>query len=94
LMRLVRFKGLKDTVSSVRKKSIGIKVCPRCGSTDVRYTTLTGYISQPTYVCDSCGFRSSIFLEADGKDLVAGMDDKDEDRDRDKDKKGVGGGEP
>jgi len=24
---------------------------------------MTGYISQPTYVCNSCGFQGNIFLE-------------------------------
>jgi len=24
---------------------------------------MTGYISQPTYICNSCGFQGNIFLE-------------------------------
>jgi len=30
---------------------------------------MTGYISQPTYVCNNCGFQSTIFPEVDMAEL-------------------------
>ena len=43
----------------------GIKVCPNCGSTDILSNTYTGYITQPVYVCNRCGYQNSIFPEVD-----------------------------
>ncbi len=59
---------IKDVLSSLRRGR-GIKVCPECGSTDISPITMTGYISQPTYVCNKCGFQSTIFPEVDMADL-------------------------
>lgn len=56
--------GFKDTLSSVSRKK-GVKVCPECGSLDVSPVTMTGYITQPMYVCNKCGFQSTIFPEVD-----------------------------
>lgn len=48
---------------------MGVKVCPECGSMDVSPRTMTGYISQPTYVCNRCGFQSTVFPEVDMDEL-------------------------
>ena len=59
---------IKDVLSSLRRGR-GVRVCPECGSTDISPITMTGYISQPTYVCNNCGFQSTIFPEVDMADL-------------------------
>ncbi|MBM5805809.1 MAG: hypothetical protein FJZ49_07115 [Candidatus Verstraetearchaeota archaeon] len=56
-------KDFRETVSSFKRAGIKLKVCPRCGSADVSILTLTGYVTQPIYACNSCGFRGNIFLE-------------------------------
>lgn len=56
-------KGFKDTISSFRRVGIRPKVCPKCGSADVSVLTLTGYVTQPIYSCNKCGFQGYIFLE-------------------------------
>ena len=56
-------KDFRETVSSFKRGGIKLKVCPRCGSADVSVLTLTGYVTQPIYACNNCGFRSNIFLE-------------------------------
>ena len=55
--------NLKETLASLKRGKIRPKACPRCGSVDVSVHTMTGYISQPTYICNSCGFQGNIFLE-------------------------------
>jgi predicted RNA-binding Zn-ribbon protein involved in translation (DUF1610 family) len=55
--------NLKETLASLKRGKVRPKACPRCGSVDVSVQTMTGYISQPTYVCNSCGFQGNIFLE-------------------------------
>ncbi len=59
---------IKDTITSLRRGR-GVKVCPKCGSTDISPVTMTGYITQPTYVCNKCGFQSMIFPEVETSDL-------------------------
>jgi transposase-like protein len=56
-------KGFKETISSFRRVGIKPKVCPKCGSADVSVLTLTGYVTQPIYSCNRCGFQGYIFLE-------------------------------
>lgn len=56
-------KNLRDTVSSLKRRSVALKVCPRCGSADVSVLTFTGFMSQPMYVCNNCSFEGYIFLE-------------------------------
>ncbi len=58
-------KNLKDTMAAARRRDIGIKVCPVCGSTDISAITMTGYITQPTYTCNKCGFQNTLFPELD-----------------------------
>ena len=59
------FKSLKETVAATRRRRVGIKICPVCGSTDISAITMTGYITQPAYTCNKCGFQNTIFPEAD-----------------------------
>lgn len=63
-------KNLKDTMAAARRREVGIKVCPVCGSTDISAITMTGYITQPEYTCNKCGFHNTLFPELDpsGKD--------------------------
>lgn len=56
-------KDFRETVSSFKRVGIKLKVCPRCGSADISVLTLTGYVTQPIYSCNRCGFRGNIFLE-------------------------------
>jgi len=56
-------KDFRETVSSFKRVGIKLKVCPRCGSADISVLTLTGYVTQPIYACNRCGFRGNIFLE-------------------------------
>jgi predicted RNA-binding Zn-ribbon protein involved in translation (DUF1610 family) len=56
-------KGFRETVSSFKRVGIKLKVCPKCGSADISVLTLTGYVTQPIYSCNRCGFRGNIFLE-------------------------------
>ncbi len=65
-------KNVKDALSSVRRKKVRPKVCPRCGSADVSILTLTGYMSQPAYLCNKCGFHGSLFLEVDKEEKENG----------------------
>ncbi|MGC8937177.1 MAG: hypothetical protein ACP5KV_07455 [Candidatus Methanomethylicaceae archaeon] len=55
--------NLKETLSSLKRGKVRPKVCPRCGSADVSVLTMTGYISQPMYLCNNCGFQGNLFLE-------------------------------
>ncbi|MEM3365063.1 MAG: hypothetical protein QXM93_01445 [Candidatus Methanomethyliaceae archaeon] len=55
--------NLKDTLASLKRGKVRPKACPRCGSMNVSVLTMTGYISQPTYLCNNCGFQGNIFLE-------------------------------
>ena len=59
----MRAKGFRETVSSFKRVGIKLKVCPKCGSADISVLTLTGYVTQPIYSCNRCGFRGNIFLE-------------------------------
>jgi predicted RNA-binding Zn-ribbon protein involved in translation (DUF1610 family) len=61
----VVFKRLKETVAAAHRRGVGIKICPVCGSTDISAITMTGYITQPAYTCNKCGFQNTIFPEAD-----------------------------
>lgn len=56
-------KDFKETISSLKRVGIKPKICPKCGSADVSVLTLTGYVTQPIYSCNRCGFQSYIFLE-------------------------------
>jgi transposase-like protein len=56
---------VKKKSSSLGWKDNCIKVCPRCGSTDILTNTLTGFITQPIYVCNGCGYQNTIFPEVD-----------------------------
>lgn len=56
-------KEIKETLSNVKRGHMSVKVCPQCGSTDIISRTMTGYITQPSYTCNNCGFQSSIFPE-------------------------------
>jgi ribosomal protein S27AE len=56
---------VKKKSSSLGWKDSSLKVCPRCGSTDILTNTLTGFITQPIYVCNRCGYQNSIFPEVD-----------------------------
>jgi len=69
----VVFKSLKETVAAAHRRGVGIKICPVCGSTDVSAITMTGYITQPAYTCNKCGFQNTIFPETDtaGTDQAA-----------------------
>jgi len=69
----VVFKSLKETVAAAHRRGVGIKICPVCGSTDISAITMTGYITQPAYTCNKCGFQNTIFPEADaaGTDQTA-----------------------
>ena len=66
-------KNLKETMAAVRRRGIRIKICPVCGSADVSAITMTGYITQPAYTCNKCGFQNTIFPEVDptGEDGAA-----------------------
>ncbi|MBC7113483.1 MAG: hypothetical protein H5T34_05655 [Candidatus Methanomethyliales bacterium] len=55
--------NLKEIITSLKRGKVRPKVCPRCGSVDVSVLTMAGYISPPTYLCNSCGFQGNIFLE-------------------------------
>ncbi|MEJ5293233.1 MAG: hypothetical protein WHS82_06520 [Candidatus Methanosuratincola sp.] len=66
---------IKDTIASLRRGR-GIKVCPKCGSTDISPITMTGYITQPTYVCNKCGFQSTIFPEVEASDLKGAREER------------------
>lgn len=59
---------IRDVFASLRRGR-GVKVCPECGSTDISPMTMTGYITQPTYVCNKCGFQSTIFPEVEMSDI-------------------------
>lgn len=69
-------KNLKDTVVAVKRHGVGIKICPVCGSADISAITMTGYITQPAYTCNRCGFQNTIFPEVDApaKDGAAPTD--------------------
>jgi len=56
-------KDFKETISSFKRVGIKLKICPKCGSADVSVLTLTGYVTQPIYSCNKCGFQGYIFLE-------------------------------
>jgi len=56
-------KDFRETISSFKRVGIKLKFCPKCGSADVSVLTLTGYVTQPIYSCNRCGFQSYIFLE-------------------------------
>jgi uncharacterized Zn finger protein len=56
-------RDFRETISSAKRKGIRLKLCPKCGSADVSVLTLTGYITQPIYSCNNCGFQNTIFLE-------------------------------
>ncbi|MDI9644038.1 MAG: hypothetical protein QFX35_02325 [Candidatus Verstraetearchaeota archaeon] len=58
----------RNTISSL-KRGRTAKVCPECGSIDISPLTMTGYITQPSYVCNKCGYQSTIFPELDLKDV-------------------------
>ncbi|MBS7281626.1 MAG: hypothetical protein KIH09_17580 [Candidatus Freyarchaeota archaeon] len=61
--------NLKDTLAALKRGKVKPKACPRCGSLNVSVLTMTGYITQPTYLCNECGFQGNIFLEVE-KELV------------------------
>ena len=71
-------KNFRDTVSSLKRKSVALKICPKCGCADVSVLTLTGFISQPMYVCNKCGFQNSIFLEVTREKETTTMNDNSE----------------
>jgi len=66
--------GFRATVSSLKRSRVRLKTCPKCGSTDVSVQTYTGYITQPMYVCNSCGFQNTIFLEIDSEGMEKSRD--------------------
>jgi predicted nucleic-acid-binding Zn-ribbon protein len=50
---------------------MGVKVCPKCGSTDVsfNFTNVYGLSAPNNITCNKCGFQSFNFPEVDKKDL-------------------------
>ncbi len=64
--------GAKRKPSPLGWKDNCLKVCPRCGSIDILSNTLTGYITQPIYVCNRCGYQNTIFPEVDVDTLKKG----------------------
>lgn len=65
-------KEIKETLSNVKRGQKSVKVCPQCGSTDIVSRTMTGYITQPSYTCNHCGFQSSIFPEVTLEEIEKG----------------------
>ena len=47
-----------------KKKRIRIKVCPICGSRDIRLSSpFNGWLTPETYICLKCGYSGPIVLE-------------------------------
>jgi predicted RNA-binding Zn-ribbon protein involved in translation (DUF1610 family) len=45
-------------------KKVRIKVCPRCGSKNIKLSsTFDGWITPEVYLCMECGYRGTIILE-------------------------------
>ncbi|MCX8182160.1 MAG: hypothetical protein N3D12_03475 [Candidatus Methanomethyliaceae archaeon] len=74
--------NFKDTLTSLKRRKARPKACPRCGSLDVSVLTMTGYISQPTYLCNNCGFQGNIFLEIEKEDVKKEGEEKEKLRER------------
>lgn len=52
----------------MRKKSgKWVKICPRCGSKDVKGSSVLGIFPKP-YKCQNCGFVSYLFPETNFKE--------------------------
>jgi predicted RNA-binding Zn-ribbon protein involved in translation (DUF1610 family) len=56
-------KDFKETVSSLKRSKTGVRACPACGCVDVSVLTTTGFLTQPIYICNNCGFQNILFLE-------------------------------
>lgn len=47
-----------------KKKTIKIKVCPRCESRNIELLSpLGGWMTPEVYICLKCGYRGPIILE-------------------------------
>ena len=62
-----------------KKKTIRIKVCPICGSRNIKLSSaFDGWLTPETYICLQCGYSGPIVLELqiDPKELKEKEDDK------------------
>ena len=63
---LSAFKNLADTIKSLKRKGVKPKVCPKCGSTDVGFSSkYEPWLLPEQYVCKSCGFKGPLFVEVE-----------------------------
>ncbi|OLD12333.1 MAG: hypothetical protein AUI93_02890 [Crenarchaeota archaeon 13_1_40CM_3_52_10] len=56
--------SLKEILGSFRRGPVGLRTCPRCGSSVVRSrTALEGWMLPVKYVCKNCGYEGFVALE-------------------------------
>jgi C4-type Zn-finger protein len=42
-----------------------VKLCPKCGATLRRLSALDGWFLPDMYVCEKCGYKGSVYVEAE-----------------------------
>lgn len=57
---------LADTVKRLKRSDPSPRICPSCGSTNIReHGSLGGWLIPSTFVCDDCGYAGGVVLEVD-----------------------------
>lgn len=64
-----RLKGILEALRRVRHRRTSIKVCPRCGKSNIRPEGSLGFGFLPViYICEDCGYRGYLIIEVDEED--------------------------
>ncbi len=64
--KLKRLKSLLIGVAWQSPISNPIKICPRCGSKNIKIASkLDGWLTPERYVCNDCGYIGQIVLEVE-----------------------------
>lgn len=55
-----------DILGNMKRRTHGITVCPKCGSTAVgRPGVLSGLLLPALFLCDNCGYSGYFIVEVD-----------------------------
>jgi predicted RNA-binding Zn-ribbon protein involved in translation (DUF1610 family) len=55
---------MREVLKSLKRGKPSKKYCPRCGSPDIRLSSMLDYWLAPSkYFCEKCGYKGPIVME-------------------------------